>query len=92
MRTNPHDRTLYATDASLYQVMPLAVVLPANIDQVRLLLDYCARKKLPVLPRGGGTSLAGQCTNRAVVIDFSPHCAACAIWTLLGACALLNPG
>src|SRR5271170_1522431 len=53
--------------------MPLAVVLPENIDQVRLLLDYCTRKKLPVLPRGGGTSLAGQCTNRAVVIDFSPH-------------------
>jgi FAD/FMN-containing dehydrogenase/Fe-S oxidoreductase len=73
LRFSRHDRTLYATDASLYQVTPLAVVIPENIDQLRRLLRFCAQEKLPVLLRGGGTSLAGQCTNRAIVVDFSPH-------------------
>jgi len=73
VRTGIHDRTLYATDASLYQVLPLAVVIPSSIEQLRRLINYCAPEKLPVMGRGGGTSLAGQCTNRAVVIDFSPH-------------------
>lgn len=66
-----HHRGLYATDASLYQVMPLGVVFPATVDDVLATLALCNRYRLPILPRGGGTSLAGQCTNRAIVIDFS---------------------
>ncbi len=74
VRLGRHDRLLYATDASLYQVEPLAVVIPTSTDDAARAVRFCARHRLPILPRGGGTSLAGQCTNRAVVIDFSTHC------------------
>ncbi len=67
---------LYATDASLYQVEPLAVVLPASVEDAVRAVQFCSQRGLPILPRGGGTSLAGQCTNRAVVLDFSPNCRA----------------
>ncbi|RMH14738.1 MAG: FAD-binding oxidoreductase [Planctomycetota bacterium] len=76
VRLGRHDRMLYATDASIYQVEPLAVVIPASTDDAVRAVRFCARHGLPILPRGGGTSLAGQCTNRAVVIDFSACCTA----------------
>lgn len=70
-----HDRLLYATDASPYQVEPLGVVVPRSVADIEKALHYCHQHKLPVLARGGGTSLAGQCTNQAVVIDVSTWCA-----------------
>jgi len=76
VRFGLHDRLLYATDASLYQVEPLGVIIPANVDDAVRAVEFCAARGLPILPRGGGTSLAGQCTNRAVVIDFSANCRA----------------
>jgi FAD/FMN-containing dehydrogenase/Fe-S oxidoreductase len=74
VRFDRHNRLLYATDASLYQVEPLGVAIPADIDDAVRVVQFCAENALPILPRGGGTSLAGQCTNRAVVIDFSNRC------------------
>jgi FAD/FMN-containing dehydrogenase/Fe-S oxidoreductase len=74
VRFDLHNRLLYATDASLYQVEPLGVVIPEDIDDAAAAVAFCAARSLPILPRGGGTSLAGQCTNRAVVIDFSARC------------------
>lgn len=74
VRTGRHDRMLYATDASIYQVEPLGVVIPADIGDAVAAVNYCAANNLPILPRGGGTSLAGQGVNRAVVIDFSVNC------------------
>lgn len=74
VRFDLHSRMLYATDASLYQVEPLGVVIPASIQDAVLAVEFCHQHGLAILPRGGGTSLAGQCTNRAVVIDFSPNC------------------
>lgn len=74
VRSGRHDRMLYATDASLYQVEPLAVVIPGSVEDAVAAVRYCADRMLPVLPRGGGTSLAGQCTNRAVVLDLSVNC------------------
>ncbi|HRJ49142.1 MAG TPA: FAD-linked oxidase C-terminal domain-containing protein, partial [Phycisphaerales bacterium] len=74
VRLGVHDRMLYATDASLYQVEPLGVVIPADTDDAVEAVRFCHERGIPILPRGGGTSLAGQCTNRAVVIDFSPRC------------------
>ncbi len=65
---------LYSTDASLYQVEPLAVVIPASVEDALRAVEFCRANNLPILPRGGGTSLAGQCTNRAIVIDFSARC------------------
>ncbi|MFG0328851.1 MAG: FAD-binding and (Fe-S)-binding domain-containing protein [Phycisphaerales bacterium] len=76
VRFGRHDRMLYATDASIYQVEPLGVVIPANIDDVEQLVRYASEHGLPVLPRGGGTSLAGQCVSRAIVVDVSAHCRA----------------
>lgn len=74
VRLSLHDRLLYATDASLYQVEPLAVVIPADVGDAARAVAFCHAHALAVLPRGGGTSLAGQCTNRAVVVDVSPRC------------------
>ncbi len=71
IRTSQHDRLLYATDASLYQVEPLAVALPRSADDVAEVLRICNEHRIPLIPRGGGTSLAGQGTNRAIVLDLS---------------------
>jgi FAD/FMN-containing dehydrogenase/Fe-S oxidoreductase len=73
VRFEKHDRMLYATDASIYQVEPIGVVIPKHFEDVKRIVEYCRDHRLPILPRGGGTSLAGQCTNHAVVVDFSVH-------------------
>lgn len=74
VRFGDHDRALYATDASPYQVTPLGVVVPADVADIAAVLELCTARRIPVLLRGGGTSLAGQCTNRAVVMDLSAMC------------------
>lgn len=66
-------RALYATDASMYQVMPLAVLVPRTVEDVHLAVEEARRYGIPVLARGGGSSLAGQTVNAALVIDFSKH-------------------
>jgi FAD/FMN-containing dehydrogenase/Fe-S oxidoreductase len=73
VRLDRHNRQLYSTDASLYQVDPLAVVIPANLEQLQRLLQFASTHRLPILPRGGGTSLAGQCTGSAIIVDLSPN-------------------
>ena len=75
-RFGKHDRMLYATDASIYQVEPLGVIIPNSIDSMIRAVEYCGANKVPLLPRGGGTSLPGQCTNHAVVLDHSAFCRA----------------
>ena len=66
-------RALYATDASLFQIQPLAVLVPRHVDDVQAALEAAATYRLPVLPRGGGTSLAGQAVGAALVIDSTCH-------------------
>ena len=66
-------RALYATDGSNYRQVPIGVVIPRSIDAVIATVAACRRHGAPVLPRGGGTSLCGQCCNVAVVIDFSKY-------------------
>ena len=73
VRFGDHDRMLYATDASIYQVEPIGVVVPRTLADVEAIVLYAARHRLPILPRGAGTSLAGQTVNDAIVIDFSVH-------------------
>lgn len=92
VRLGFHDRMLYATDASLYQVEPLGVVIPASIEDAMAAVEFCSRHGLPILPRGGGTSLAGQCTNRAVVIDFSAHCRSIVELDVAGRRVRVEPG
>ncbi len=76
VRFGLHDRMLYSTDASLYQVEPLGVVIPSGVEDAARAVRFCAGRGLPMLPRGGGTSLAGQCVSRAVVLDLSANCRA----------------
>ncbi len=64
----------YAVDSSNYRQVPLAVVTPRDVEDAVDLLRFCHERSLPVLSRGGGTSLAGQTANEAVVVDWSKHC------------------
>ncbi len=64
---------LYATDASLYQIKPLAVVIPYNEADLIKIVQLAHKYNVAVLPRGSATSLAGQTTNRALVIDFTKY-------------------
>ena len=72
-RFDDYSRELYATDASIYEVTPVGVVFPAHTGDVSAVVEYCADRGIAVLPRGGGTSLAGQAVNEAVVLDFTRH-------------------
>ncbi|SER10541.1 FAD-binding and (Fe-S)-binding domain-containing protein [Natrinema salaciae] len=73
VRFDEYSRRLYATDASAYEVTPVGVVLPRSTADVAAVVEYCAENGIPVLPRGGGTSLAGQAVNEAVVLDLTTH-------------------
>jgi FAD/FMN-containing dehydrogenase/Fe-S oxidoreductase len=73
VRFSEGDRALYATDSSSYRQLPIGVVVPKTIEDVVATVAACHRHDLPLLSRGGGTSLAGQCCNAAVVMDFSKH-------------------
>ena len=66
-------RRLYSTDASIYAIEPLGVVVPRTADDVVAVVTVARDYGVPVLPRGAGTSLAGQTVGRAVVLDFSRH-------------------
>ena len=91
------DRGRYATDASIYQVEPIGVIVPEEIGDVAAALAIAREEGVPVLARGGGTSQCGQTVNRALVIDCSKHLrrilhvdpealyCACRAWS--GACA-----
>ncbi|MBI4311961.1 MAG: FAD-binding oxidoreductase, partial [Chloroflexi bacterium] len=73
VRFDATSRALYSTDASLYCIPPVGVVLPRSAEDVAAVVNLCAAAGVAVLPRGGGTSLAGQTVNNAVVMDFSKH-------------------
>lgn len=73
IRFDEYTKQLYATDASAYKVVPIGVVFPASTADVAETVEYCAKWEIPILPRGGGTSLAGQAVNEAVVLDFSRY-------------------
>ncbi len=66
-------RALYATDASNYRQVPIGVICPVDSEDVEKAMAICRRHGAPVLPRGAGTSLAGQGCNEAVVFDFRRH-------------------
>jgi len=67
------DRGRYATDASIYQIEPVGVVVPRTAADVAATLSIAREHGVPVLPRGGGTSQCGQTANRALVIDCTKH-------------------
>jgi FAD/FMN-containing dehydrogenase/Fe-S oxidoreductase len=75
VRFDSSSRALYATDGSSYRQVPIGVVIPRTVDDVTATIATCREHGAPVLSRGGGTSLAGQCCNAAVVLDFTKYLA-----------------
>ncbi len=71
--TDDTQRILYATDASAYREIPVAVTRPASLDDIRKILSFARSHSLPVIPRGAGTSLAGQVVGSGIVIDISKY-------------------
>jgi FAD/FMN-containing dehydrogenase/Fe-S oxidoreductase len=74
VRFDAGSRGAYSTDGSNYRQVPIGVVVPRTVEAGAAAVRVCARFGAPVLSRGGGTSLAGQATNTAVVIDWSKYC------------------
>ena len=70
---DPANRGRYATDASIYQMDPIGVIVPKTMDDVAAAMAIAREAGIPVLPRGGGTSQCGQTVNSALVIDCSKH-------------------
>src|SRR5438874_3728439 len=75
VRFDNGSRAVYATDGSNYRQIPIGVVIPRDNDDVIAAVSICREHAAPLLCRGGGTSLAGQCCNVAVVLDFSKYMA-----------------
>jgi len=66
-------KSLYATDASVYKKMPLAVAFPKSVYDIKLLTRFATQHKIGLIPRTAGTSLAGQCVGDGIVVDTSKH-------------------
>jgi FAD/FMN-containing dehydrogenase/Fe-S oxidoreductase len=75
VRFDSGSRALYATDGSNYRQVPIGVVVPRDKEDVLATVSLCRDHRAPLLARGGGTSLAGQCCNAAVILDFSKYMA-----------------
>ena len=73
VRFDPFSRVLYSTDASIYQMEPIGVVIPRSVEDVLAVTEIARDNRVPVLPRAGGTGLAGQSVNHAIVMDFSKY-------------------
>ena len=85
-------RLLYATDASEYQEMPLAVALPATEADTQKLVVFAARHGLGLIPRGAGTSLAGQVVGNGVVVDMGRHLNRILAYDRQRRCVRVQPG
>jgi len=66
-------QTLYATDASVYLKIPLAVAFPKDTKDLKILIEFATKNKITLIPRTAGTSLAGQCVGDGIVVDVSKH-------------------
>jgi len=73
VRFDAMTRALYSTDASMFQMEPIGVIVPKHEEDVHAAMELAREFKAPVLPRGGGTALAGQSVGEALIFDFSTH-------------------
>ena len=73
VKTDPLYRQLYATDASVYKIYPEGVCFPANREDIVVLVHFAREKGIPIIPRAGGTSLAGQVVGKGLIVDVSKH-------------------
>jgi FAD/FMN-containing dehydrogenase/Fe-S oxidoreductase len=89
---SPADRGRYATDASIYQVMPTGVFIPRDAQDVKLALDICRDLKVPIVPRGGGTSQCGQTVGAGLVVDHSKYVRKIVTFDAKARTAVVEPG
>ena len=73
VRFDLYSKALYSTDASLYQIQPIGVVIPKDRQDIIKTVQIALEHNVPILPRGGGTSLAGQSVGEAIVLDMSKY-------------------
>ncbi|HEY6990997.1 MAG TPA: FAD-binding oxidoreductase, partial [Bryobacteraceae bacterium] len=73
VRFDRYSRLLYSTDASIYQIEPIGIVVPRHKGDVQAVVELANRLGISILPRGGGTSLAGQTVGHSIVLDFSKY-------------------
>ena len=73
LKTDHLNKTLYATDASVYKMLPQAVCFPKSIDDLKLLINFATQNNTSLIPRTAGTSLAGQCVGKGIVVDLSKY-------------------
>src|ERR1700726_1791321 len=73
VRFDPVSRALYSTDASVYKIRPLGVVIPKTREDIVRVVEICGRYRCPITMRGGGTSQAGQAIGEGVVVDTSKY-------------------
>ena len=66
-------KTIYATDASVYKEEPLLVVLPKNNTDIQTVIEFARTEKIPIIPRGAGTSLCGQVVGKGLILDISKY-------------------
>ncbi len=92
VRFDRFSRLLYATDASMYEIEPIGVVLPRNKGDVQAVIEVANKFSVPILPRGGGTSLAGQTVGHAIVLDFSKYMNKVLEMDRDGLCCRVQPG
>ena len=85
-------RGRYATDASIYQIMPVGVVVPRSIEAARIAMQIAAEQGVPILPRGAGTSQCGQTVGAALVIDNSKYCHRLLAFDAASRRAVVEPG
>jgi len=92
VRFDSGSRSAYSTDASNYRQVPIGVVIPKTPEAAVEAVAVCREHDVPILSRGGGTSLAGQCCNAAVVIDWSKYCTRVDAVDTRTATAIVEPG
>lgn len=66
-------KSIYATDASVYRKIPLAVAFPKNVEDIQQLIAFATEHQITLIPRTAGTSLAGQCVGDGIIVDVSKH-------------------
>ena len=92
VRFDPGSLAAYAHDGSNYRQVPVGVVVPRTVDAAAAAIAACRQAGVPVLSRGGGTSLAGQCCNEAVVIDWTKYCHRLVSLDATAKTAVVEPG
>ncbi|MCG8605937.1 FAD-binding oxidoreductase, partial [bacterium] len=73
VRFDQYSRTLYSTDASIYELQPMGVVIPKSVEDIQATVELADKHRIPITPRGGGTSLAGNAIGKGIILDCSKY-------------------